>query len=68
MRETLRNTTSEPLSPALDPSEPEIREIRDLLRGLRFGSVTIVVHDGAIVQIDRTEKRRLRESRRRETD
>lgn len=34
--------------------------IRESLRDLRFGSVTIVVQDGVIVQIDRTEKRRIR--------
>lgn len=38
----------------------ELQQIRDALRGLRFGSVQIVVQDGVIVQIDRTEKRRLR--------
>ncbi len=29
------------------------------LRGLRFGSVEIVVHDGRIVQIERRERLRL---------
>jgi len=29
------------------------------LRGLRFGSVEIVVHDGRVVQIERREKLRL---------
>jgi hypothetical protein len=33
--------------------------IRDALRGLQFGYVNIIVQDGVIVQIDRTEKRRL---------
>jgi hypothetical protein len=33
--------------------------IREALRGLRFGYVNIIVQDGVIVQIDRTEKRRL---------
>jgi len=32
------------------------------LEGLRYGQVTIVIHDGAVVQIDRTEKRRFRNS------
>ena len=40
-----------------------INQIRDSLRGLRFGSVNIIVQDGVIIQIDRTEKRRLRNSR-----
>lgn len=37
----------------------ELVQIREALKGLRFGSVNIVVQDGVIVQIDRTEKRRL---------
>ncbi len=40
--------------------EHELQQIREALRGLRFGVVNIVVQDGVIVQIDRTEKRRIR--------
>ncbi len=36
------------------------QQIQDALRGLRYGSVNIIVQDGVIVQVDRTEKRRLR--------
>lgn len=43
-----------------DSREREIAQIRDALRGLKFGAVNIVVQDGVVVQIDRTEKRRLR--------
>ena len=39
-----------------------LNQIRDSLRGLRFGSVNIIVQDGVVIQIDRTEKRRLRGS------
>jgi hypothetical protein len=49
---------SEP--PVEDSREREISQIRDALRGLKFGAVNIVVQDGVVVQIDRTEKRRLR--------
>jgi hypothetical protein len=45
------------------PSEDELREIAASLRGLRYGSVNIVVQDGVIIQIDRTEKKRLRTRR-----
>lgn len=40
--------------------------IQDALRGLRYGTVTAVVQDGVIVQIERMEKVRLerRETRR----
>ncbi len=40
-------------------TDDELQQIRESLRGLRFGSVNIIVQDGLIVQIDRTEKRRL---------
>ena len=40
--------------------EQELAHIRDALRGLRFGAVNIIVQDGVVVQIDRTEKRRVR--------
>ena len=36
----------------------------DALRGLRFGSVQLQVHDGKVVQIDVAEKLRLWESPR----
>jgi hypothetical protein len=36
------------------------QQIRDALRGLRFGNVSIIVQDGVVMQIERTEKRRLR--------
>ncbi len=41
------------------PPEAAIASIVDALRGLRFGSVVVTVQDGVVVQIDRTEKRRL---------
>lgn len=43
--------------------EREFKLIREALLGLRFGVVSITVHDGAVVQIDRTEKRRIVDSR-----
>jgi hypothetical protein len=38
----------------------ELAQIRDALRGLRYGTVSIIVQDGVVVQIDRLEKRRIR--------
>lgn len=35
-----------------------LRRIGDALRGLRYGSVLVVVQDGVMVQIERTEKTR----------
>jgi hypothetical protein len=42
-----------------------LKQICNVLQGLRFGSVTIVVQDGVVVQIDRTEKRRIQPGSRR---
>jgi hypothetical protein len=36
-----------------------VGRVRDALRGLRYGEIRIVVHDGAVVQVERTERLRL---------
>lgn len=43
-----------------DITDAELEQVRQSLQGLLFGSVSIVIQDGVIVQIDRTEKHRLR--------
>lgn len=43
-----------------DPLAGALSQVRHALRNLRYGTVTIIVQDGVIVQIDRTEKTRLR--------
>jgi len=37
-----------------------LEQILEALQGLRYRTVTVVVQDGVVVQVDRTEKRRLR--------
>jgi len=39
--------------------EESVTSVRQALSGLRFGSVSLTVHEGRVVQIDVTEKRRL---------
>lgn len=39
--------------------EIALEEVRRALEGLQFGSVTLIVQDGVVVQIDRTSKSRL---------
>ena len=34
--------------------------VKEALRGLRYGAVTVVVQDGVVVQVERTDKVRLR--------
>jgi hypothetical protein len=48
------------LEQEMQTMQRSLEQIRQALQGLRFGNVTIVVQDGVVVQIDRTEKRRLR--------
>jgi hypothetical protein len=42
------------------PEEVEVlAQVRDAIRSLCYGQVTVVVHDGTVVQIDRLERRRV---------
>ena len=44
------------------PGVPEatVQAILQALKGLRFGQVTVIVQDGRVMQIDRTDRFRLR--------
>ena len=39
-----------------EPRAEAARAVQAALRGLRFGSVEIVVHDGRVVQLERRER------------
>jgi hypothetical protein len=39
--------------------ETALKKVIESLKGLRFGSITITLHNSKIVQIDRIEKTRL---------
>ena len=44
----------------MDSLNPDLeREILDAVRGIRYGSVEVVVHDAKVVQVVRTEKVRI---------
>ena len=43
----------------LDRTRDALDRIQTALRGLRYGTVTAVVQDGVVVQVDRTEKFRI---------
>jgi hypothetical protein len=46
------------------PINPDwIALVREKVEGLRFGVVQLVVHDGRVTQIERTEKTRLPSTR-----
>ncbi len=40
-------------------TKEELEKIREFIEDVRFGSVTVIVQDGRIVQIERNEKLRL---------
>jgi len=47
--------------PAADNWHDELeRQVREALRAIRFGTVTLVIQDGHVIQIDRNEKIRLK--------
>jgi hypothetical protein len=45
--------------PPTKREEIVLEEVRKALQGLMFGTVTIIVQDGIVIQIDRTSKQRL---------
>lgn len=46
-------------SPTVADLTPTLERVRDALRTLRYGTVTLTVHDGIVVQIERSERIRL---------
>jgi hypothetical protein len=48
---------------AVLPTDPWNRDlervVRETLKSIRFGSITLVVQDGRVIQVDKSEKIRL---------
>ena len=42
-----------------ETDEKYLEEIKRLIVDIRYGSVTLIIQDGKIIQIDKTEKIRL---------
>ena len=56
----MRGSKPEDESPmSRDRVDEALERIASALRGLRFGTVTAVVQDGVVVQVERTERVRL---------
>lgn len=51
------NTAGDPASVLIEES---LAAVREALTGLRYGAVQLTIHEGRVVQIDVTEKRRLK--------
>ena len=41
-------------------SEEELRKIKEYIDAIRYGSISIVIQDGKIIQIDKNEKIRIK--------
>ena len=54
------NTNQHPTPEAAKLLEESIANVREALSGLKFGNVSLTVHEGRVVQIDVTEKKRLK--------
>ena len=54
-------------TPALDRVRDALDRIGSALRGLKYGTVTVVVQDGVVVQVERTEKVRLKRPKSKNT-
>lgn len=55
---TLSQTAKTASASTPDLLDESLASIRQALEGLRFGSIAVTVHEGRVVQIDVTEKRR----------
>ncbi len=47
-------------SEAVSVRDFDLEQVRNAVRGIRFGEVRVIIQDGTIVQIERVEKQRLR--------
>jgi hypothetical protein len=57
----MNDVSKQPLSPdASRLMDESIASVREALAGLKFGNVSLTVHEGRVVQIDVTEKKRLK--------
>lgn len=45
-----------PATPPPSPASIPIEAIEEAIAGIRFGVVQLIIQDGRVVQIDRTEK------------
>lgn len=48
---------------SIPPSPDWVSVVREKVESLKYGVVQLVVHDGRVTQIERTEKTRLQPSR-----
>lgn len=57
---TTKPEQSQPSPDVLRLLEESLASVREGLSGLKYGNVSLTVHEGRVVQIDVTEKKRLK--------
>jgi hypothetical protein len=60
-----RNSPPETEKPGDERRRVALAHVEEALRGLQYGQVTVIVQDGVVVQIEKTERHRLTRSGRR---
>jgi hypothetical protein len=65
MSEKQATNMNSPIAPApglraAAESDPALDYVRSALAGLQYGQVAIIVQDGVVVQVERTERKRFR--------
>ena len=64
VREDSQSNPSDATRREPSPIDAALQSIREALVGLQFGEVTVVLQDGVVVQVERTERRRFRKGQR----
>jgi hypothetical protein len=49
----------QPRPPTSEPRALPLEEIQEAVRSIRYGVVQLIIQDGRVIQIDKTEKIRL---------
>lgn len=50
----------EPVNGKPPLSSAELQKLLEMIRTVRYGSITIIIQDGRVIQIDKNEKMRLK--------
>lgn len=63
MTRELNSRQESPTAHGRSPTDDALDRVRLALRGLQYGEISIVVQDGIVIQIERTERMRMRRKR-----
>jgi hypothetical protein len=64
MKDKMTKTYNDAIPRERPTADEALAHVHEALAGLQFGEVLIVLQDGVIVQVERTERKRFRKSER----